>query len=353
MIKLKGLSWSEATRESHRIAEECILGAKKNKMTNTLSGGMKRKLHLGIAMIGNSSVVLLDEPTSGMDPEARRQIWDLLQKFKNDRTVLLTTHFMEEADVLGDRIAIMADGKVQCYGSSMFLKKAFGSGYRLTMTKAARCNERVVKSLIRSHVETAQTVSNVTGKTYCYTAPSDFFKISYLFAGELTMELPTEEEGHFTALLRELSDRKESLGVTNFGLSVTTLEDVFLIVGESKFGKEGQDNLAHEMEVIRSSFFHPCIPILSGLFPQNMSENASAYAARAHALQRQGSVDSIDPSPPTNFLETRENYSQGLKLWLFQFKGLYTKRALQTLSNWLMYLLMVSRGSYVDGGCVV
>ena len=184
MLKLKGLTWSDATAESDRLADECILGTKKNKMTTALSGGMKRKLHLGIAMIGNSSVVLLDEPTSGMDPEARRQIWDLLQKFKSDKTVLLTTHFMEEADVLGDRIAIMADGQVQCYGSSMFLKKAFGSGYRLTMTKSSRCNENRVKALIRSHVETASTVSNVSGKICsCYRrcAVADLLVVSSPF----------------------------------------------------------------------------------------------------------------------------------------------------------------------------
>ena len=67
---------------------------------------MKRKLHLGIALIGDSSVVMLDEPTSGMDPEARRHMWDLLQEIKKERTMILTTHFMEEADVLGEKIQI-------------------------------------------------------------------------------------------------------------------------------------------------------------------------------------------------------------------------------------------------------
>ena len=69
-----------------------------------IKGGMKRKLHLGIALIGDSSVVMLDEPTSGMDPEARRHMWDLLQEIKKERTMILTTHFMEEADVLGEKI---------------------------------------------------------------------------------------------------------------------------------------------------------------------------------------------------------------------------------------------------------
>ena len=89
-------------------------------------GGMKRKVNLGIALVGGSSVVLLDEPTSGMDPQARRYTWDLLQTEKKSRTILLTTHFMEEADILGDRIAIMARGQIQCYGTSMFLKRKLG-----------------------------------------------------------------------------------------------------------------------------------------------------------------------------------------------------------------------------------
>lgn len=93
----------------------------------TLSGGMKRKLSVGVALCGRSRVVILDEPTTGMDPGARRVIWDLLQKERNGRTLLLTTHFMEEADLLGDRIAIMTNGVVQCCGSSIFLKKTYGT----------------------------------------------------------------------------------------------------------------------------------------------------------------------------------------------------------------------------------
>ena len=70
--------------------------------------------------------MILDEPTSGMDPEARRQMWDILQSQRSGRTMLLTTHFMDEADLLGDRIAIMAKGVVQCCGSSLYLKSKYG-----------------------------------------------------------------------------------------------------------------------------------------------------------------------------------------------------------------------------------
>jgi ABC-type multidrug transport system ATPase subunit len=73
----------------------------------------------------------LDEPTSGMDPTARRSIWDMLKKYKENRIIILTTHYMDEADVLGDRIAIMSQGQIKCVGSSLFLKNKFGVGYLL------------------------------------------------------------------------------------------------------------------------------------------------------------------------------------------------------------------------------
>jgi len=71
--------------------------------------------------------VILDEPTSGMDPESRRQTWDILQEERHGRTMILSTHFMDEADLLGDRIAILANGRLQCFGTSLFLKKKYGA----------------------------------------------------------------------------------------------------------------------------------------------------------------------------------------------------------------------------------
>ena len=81
-------------------------------MSKTFSGGQKRKLSVSIAMIGNSKIVLLDEPSSGMDTTARRRMWEMLKKNKEGKIIILTTHYMDEADILGDRIAIMAEGEV-------------------------------------------------------------------------------------------------------------------------------------------------------------------------------------------------------------------------------------------------
>ena len=74
---------------------------------------------------------ILDEPTSGMDLNARRKLWDMLKDYKQDRIIILTTHSMDEADLLGDRIGIMSQGRLVCLGSGMFLKNRYGCGYKL------------------------------------------------------------------------------------------------------------------------------------------------------------------------------------------------------------------------------
>ena len=81
---------------------------------------------------------MLDEPTSGMDLQARRSLWNMLRTYRNNRIIVLTTHYMDEADVLGDRIGIMAQGRLVCLGTSLFLKKRYGVGYNLTMEKTSR-----------------------------------------------------------------------------------------------------------------------------------------------------------------------------------------------------------------------
>lgn len=96
---LKGYPSNLMSKEVHKILDLIQLESKKNSLAESLSGGMKRRLMLGIALVGESKLLILDEPTSGLDPEARRAIWDLLQSIRTERTILLTTHFMEEADV--------------------------------------------------------------------------------------------------------------------------------------------------------------------------------------------------------------------------------------------------------------
>lgn len=94
---------------------------------------MKRRLSLAISAIGNPKIILLDEPTTGLDPKVRQQIWDLIEKLKKGKSIILTTHSMEEADILADRISVMVRGKLKCVGTSFYLKQKYGDGHRLTL----------------------------------------------------------------------------------------------------------------------------------------------------------------------------------------------------------------------------
>jgi ATP-binding cassette subfamily A (ABC1) protein 3 len=103
-----------------------------HQAAGALSGGQKRKLSVGIAFIGDPKFVILDEPSSGMDTFARRQLWEFLKTRREGRVIMITTHFMDEADALADRVAVMAHGQLQAMGSPAFLKKRFGCGYMVT-----------------------------------------------------------------------------------------------------------------------------------------------------------------------------------------------------------------------------
>ncbi len=105
----------------------------KGFLVKELSGGMKRRLSLGISLAGNPSIVFLDEPTTGLDPENKRQIWEILSNCKVNKCMILTTHLMEEAEVLSDRIGIIVNGSLKCLGSQYKLKKNYGKGFKLVL----------------------------------------------------------------------------------------------------------------------------------------------------------------------------------------------------------------------------
>ena len=125
---IRMMSQDQIKEFSSTMLRNFSLESKKDSLVKTLSGGQKRKLQLIISLCGETKILLLDEPSSGMDPTARRDTWEFLKREKKDRIIILTTHYMDEADELGDRIAIMSKGKLKCCGSSQFLKKRYGLG---------------------------------------------------------------------------------------------------------------------------------------------------------------------------------------------------------------------------------
>lgn len=116
-----------------KALKEVQLENERDTLTSALPLGMKRRLSIAISLVANPKVVFLDEPTTGLDPETRRQLWNILQDCKNDksRAIVLTTHSMEEADVLCSRIGIVNNGVLKCIGSQVRLKNLYGGGYHL------------------------------------------------------------------------------------------------------------------------------------------------------------------------------------------------------------------------------
>ena len=114
------------------------LEEKRTARVGTLSGGQKQRLALACALVGDPELLFLDEPTTGLDPQARRQLWDLIEKFKQDgRTILLTTHYMDEAERLCDRVAIMDHGKVIALGTPRELIASIGVEHVVEVSTAA------------------------------------------------------------------------------------------------------------------------------------------------------------------------------------------------------------------------
>ncbi|KAL0279219.1 UNVERIFIED_CONTAM: hypothetical protein PYX00_000824 [Menopon gallinae] len=205
---IKGLTKWQATSETNIYLKNLKLNPVRHTKAKELSGGQKRKVSLAIALIGGSKVLLLDEPTSGLDPEIRREIWEILLELRGTRTILLTTHIMEEVDAISDRIAIMDHGKVKCYGTPMYLKSKFGSWYTLSVVVHSEDKTDELINLVKSYVRSGNLKSQ-NGLT-------------------LFFQLPQEEVESFPSLLSALDNLQNSNQVHSYSISFSTFEEVFI-----------------------------------------------------------------------------------------------------------------------------
>jgi ABC-type multidrug transport system ATPase subunit len=275
--RLKGLYEDLEKGEADKLVDQAIedvaLWDKRDTFSSNLSGGMKRKLSLAVAFCGGSKVVILDEPTSGMDPFSRRFTWNVIRHYRQNRIIILTTHFMDEADILGDRIAIMSEGKLSCVGSSLFLKKAFGFGYQLTIEKnqvvghpphgganqdvitledgsniialsasslgsVEVSSEEPIRDLPRPRTDTGDSFARANRAVYACT--KDLKKIITHFVpeakllldvgSELSYQLPLGSSSKFTAMFEKLDEHVDKKSISCYGVSISTLDEVFLMV---------------------------------------------------------------------------------------------------------------------------
>ncbi|XP_072500142.1 retinal-specific phospholipid-transporting ATPase ABCA4 isoform X1 [Notamacropus eugenii] len=254
--QLKGKSRKEAQLEMETMLEDTGLHHKRNEEAQNLSGGMQRKLSVAIAFVGDAKVIVLDEPTSGVDPYSRRSIWDLLLKYRSGRTIIMSTHHMDEADLLGDRIAIISQGRLYCSGTPLFLKNCFGTGFYLTLVRKMKniqshgkgCEE-VCSCTPKDASLRCTKVGEITAEQVLDGDINELIEVIHhhvpeaklveCIGQELIFLLPNKDfkQRAYASLFRELEETLSDLGLSSFGISDTPLEEIFLrVTGDSESG---------------------------------------------------------------------------------------------------------------------
>lgn len=206
---LKAEGPADTKEQLSNLLEACDLTKKFKAQSRTLSGGQKRKLQLAMMFTGGSSICCVDEVSSGLDPISRRKIWDILLAERGKRTILFTTHFLDEADLLADDIAVLSKGALKAKGSSVELKHKLGSGYRIHVLHVPGSKKSDIPQF--DGVPSEEHYDEVV-----YSAPG-------------------------SAQAAEFVTRLEELGITEYRVSGPTLEDVFLKVAEEMGGSYGDD----------------------------------------------------------------------------------------------------------------
>ncbi|KAJ5018708.1 ABC transporter A family member 2 [Colletotrichum sp. SAR 10_99] len=207
--QLKSTGFTNGGDDMAQLIDAIGLGSKKSAQSKTLSGGQKRKLQLGMMLTGGSAVCCVDEVSSGIDALSRRKIWDILLAERGRRTIIMTTHFLDEADLLADNIAILSKGKLRAEGSSVALKDSLGVGYRIHVLNAKN---------VRVAPEVHGVDLKVSSNTIVYTAPSSNLAAEVIRALE-TARLP-------------------------YNINSPNIEDVFLNVAEEVQGEDLQSRPA-------------------------------------------------------------------------------------------------------------
>ena len=174
--RIKGIKKRMIKNLVNAMINEMSLEEFKNKISGNLSGGNKRKLSVAISMIGNPQIILLDEPSLGMDPESRRFMWSIIHKYLTkgkQSSIILTTHLMDEAETLCKRMGIMVNGEFVCLGTANEIKEKYGYGYEINLKikpmeenqlakVLEKCNYKNKKFLLKA--ENIREILNNIGK---------------------------------------------------------------------------------------------------------------------------------------------------------------------------------------------
>lgn len=245
--RLRGVPWGEVKRVVEHYLSALRITEHAKKKTRDLSGGTKRKVSFAMAMLGDPQLLLLDEPSTGMDPSARRFLWNTISRnVHGNRGAVLTTHSMEEADALCSRVGIMVKGQLRCLGSTQHLKSIFGSGYtlELKLKQTHTSGPSPEHSMEQLHDYVIKLLPGATQ--------------SEVFGGRVIYKVPKEGVGALSVIFNKLEKGKEDIGIEEYSFSQSTLEQVFL-----EFAKEQDDDRTgakdNKEENVQNGESHPAV----------------------------------------------------------------------------------------------
>lgn len=209
----KGMSKQEAKESAEGLIKEVDLGEDYKKKARQLSGGMKRRCSLAMALTGTPKIIFLDEPSSGLDPVKRRHFWQLIKRVTENKAVLITTHLMEEADTLCNEIGVITTGKLRCVGNSVYLKSQFTEGVKIqiVLKKGHREQEKIEEFILKME-------NMING--FCLQEVSN---------GALRVIVKNRRVS-FSELFDAMTKEEVMEVVEDWSLSLGSLEDVFLAV---------------------------------------------------------------------------------------------------------------------------
>lgn len=206
--KLRGLP--DPQGEAFRVAAEANLEPHIGKKIRECSGGTKRRVSIASSMVGSPQIIFLDEPSTGVDPENRRALWEMIKKLKRpDRLIFLTTHHLEEAEFLSSDVIILSKGQVSVRGTPEQIKSALGCGYKFAITNVFNGVDQQIYEDLRQ-----------------FEAGIGYNR-DRLSAGELTIELKSGDAALSLGVLKTIVSR----GYT-YSITAATLEDAFITLGE-------------------------------------------------------------------------------------------------------------------------
>jgi ABC-2 type transport system ATP-binding protein len=201
----RGFGYREAVSRAKKALNEFKLEKYINKLPNKLSGGTKRKALVALAVSSEADIIFLDEPTTGLDPVSRKELWDILKRIKKDHLIILTTHYLEEAEELSDKIAVLDEGKLIAFGTIEDLRKKIGYPYAIKVFSKGYKIKKIRGKLVKKDDGTMQIftdqkeagrltsefIKNSVNFSIDRTSLEDIF---YMLIGDINQEVADEKE---------------------------------------------------------------------------------------------------------------------------------------------------------------